>query len=789
MNEETLSGDVNTILFHIKSAKDFLKLPHKSKPALRQIYKKYSKAYNLYVRSLPEIDKHPRHEIVVREINSLMDEVKKLGMLRENPSNKIQNVPDSLCKKCHQNWNDECVAFQMPHSKAEREFRLDGEPLCLESYASETLKEKLRTKEGKVRENPSILKFSRFKDWVLKHREELKKKTFSVKYKTPDGERYIEAIFSVEDEYWQEGISIVTWVISWANNFIGTKKGILLEAKKVIRKRKVSTDDNRAMQDKDFPYFCVGVLFGLREKWLRGSMPREKHEVYGERLNPCRRKNPVDYAGAWDAMVDQRPQVLRKIFREEYRMRSSEITEIFRYYYKGLDSDTKRTARRIIDDVREGKRENPCYKSRHNEEHTILEVSYDSKLYSAAPMALDKKLDKIVGEHHYGGGLGFGKRDLEWWDLGLKESIALKRRIEESFPRFIETEEMKVKVKRYIENPRSKNKKLTKGYYLRYGGSCERLLIDEYGNMDEPPYHIKKAKSCTRPGKHPHRVRKTKSNPGPRGGAEEEHSKYYVACTSCGFKIINRKEVNKIIKDQVKRKIVDPPCSIYGCDGRLLLVDKKPKTQREIHRTELPSRTKRVITPVEEEEEAKFPKIEQLGIRLGSKDKAIRANTIHMLATIYRFRGDERAIDLLEEAANNDLEPKNRLLARRLIKKYSEKKYYGSDEDILFGEDKKVWENPGPRGGVTEVQSFLFYKDLFTIKKAKKWLKDHGHKYGIMRRGVRVYGFPQFSSEEKWIREFRVVNKFKKGKTYIHLPEGIQARVAIEKGAPRLKRR
>jgi len=640
MKEKILSQDVDMILFHIKSAKDFLKLPHKTGPTLRQIWKKYSKAYNLYVKSLPEIDSHPRHETIVKEINSLMDEVKKLGMFRENPSHKIQNVPDSLCNKCHQNWDDECRAFQLPRSKAEREFKLEGEPLCLKSYESKVLKKRLKTRGNKM----------------------------------------------------------------------------------------------------------IGRY--------------ERLGKYG------RRRNPIDYSGAWDAMVDQRPQVLRKIFREEYRMRSSDITEIFRYYYRDLDSDTKRTARRIIDDVRGGRRENPsykiwmelsytqkaeiirqaldnlrvsllmyrkiedlaftdweslpndiksevskiilqkikknpCYESRRNEdmlqlankalesckfrghrmgnfhktgEHTayakcercgmevdintkplpneidisgeavalscrrkvsrrnpesiVLEVSYDPKLFVAAPLALDKKLEKIVGKHSSGGGMGFGGRDINWYDLDLKEAIDLKQKIEKSFPKFIETGQMKVRIDRDVENP---------NYPSRHNSKrCENAST-------------------------------TGSNIG------------------------------------------IPQCF----------------------------------------------------------------NNIAKFKVVVKYDGEEDTLYLCQDCMET-------------LRKDARKHGYSVSKNKLSE------TNPGPRGGVTEVQSFLFDRDLFTVKKAKKWLKDHGHKYGTMTKSgerANYYQFPQFSSEEKWIRGFRVVDKFKKGRTYIHFPEGIKVRVAIEKGAPRLKRR
>lgn len=34
--------------------------------------------------------------------------------------NKIRAVPDSVCEKCTQLWEDECRAWEMPHSEEER---------------------------------------------------------------------------------------------------------------------------------------------------------------------------------------------------------------------------------------------------------------------------------------------------------------------------------------------------------------------------------------------------------------------------------------------------------------------------------------------------------------------------------------------------------------------------------------------------------------------------------------------------------------------------------------------
>jgi len=43
---------------------------------------------------------------------------------------KIEAVGDYLCGHCAQNYQDECRAFQAPHSPEEREARKKGDALC-----------------------------------------------------------------------------------------------------------------------------------------------------------------------------------------------------------------------------------------------------------------------------------------------------------------------------------------------------------------------------------------------------------------------------------------------------------------------------------------------------------------------------------------------------------------------------------------------------------------------------------------------------------------------------------
>ena len=44
---------------------------------------------------------------------------------------KINNAPDSLCKKCAQLYKGECKAFSLAHTQEEYESRTKGDALCM----------------------------------------------------------------------------------------------------------------------------------------------------------------------------------------------------------------------------------------------------------------------------------------------------------------------------------------------------------------------------------------------------------------------------------------------------------------------------------------------------------------------------------------------------------------------------------------------------------------------------------------------------------------------------------
>jgi len=45
-------------------------------------------------------------------------------------THKIQPVSDRVCGHCAQNYQEECRAFEAPHSPAERAARVKGDALC-----------------------------------------------------------------------------------------------------------------------------------------------------------------------------------------------------------------------------------------------------------------------------------------------------------------------------------------------------------------------------------------------------------------------------------------------------------------------------------------------------------------------------------------------------------------------------------------------------------------------------------------------------------------------------------
>ena len=49
---------------------------------------------------------------------------------------KIEQVGDQICAHCAQNYQEECRAFEAPHSDQERTEREKGDPLCITSRAA-----------------------------------------------------------------------------------------------------------------------------------------------------------------------------------------------------------------------------------------------------------------------------------------------------------------------------------------------------------------------------------------------------------------------------------------------------------------------------------------------------------------------------------------------------------------------------------------------------------------------------------------------------------------------------
>jgi len=46
---------------------------------------------------------------------------------------KIEEIGDEICNHCSQNYQEECRAFEYPHSDQERTEREKGDPLCITS--------------------------------------------------------------------------------------------------------------------------------------------------------------------------------------------------------------------------------------------------------------------------------------------------------------------------------------------------------------------------------------------------------------------------------------------------------------------------------------------------------------------------------------------------------------------------------------------------------------------------------------------------------------------------------
>lgn len=49
---------------------------------------------------------------------------------------KIEEVGEEICGHCAQNYQDECRAFEAPHSDEERAAREKGDALCITSRAA-----------------------------------------------------------------------------------------------------------------------------------------------------------------------------------------------------------------------------------------------------------------------------------------------------------------------------------------------------------------------------------------------------------------------------------------------------------------------------------------------------------------------------------------------------------------------------------------------------------------------------------------------------------------------------
>lgn len=64
---------------------------------------------------------------------------------------KIRAVGDYLCSHCAQNYQDECRAFEAPHSPEERAAREKGDALCITTRAAfiGTKRAELREEEAK----------------------------------------------------------------------------------------------------------------------------------------------------------------------------------------------------------------------------------------------------------------------------------------------------------------------------------------------------------------------------------------------------------------------------------------------------------------------------------------------------------------------------------------------------------------------------------------------------------------------------------------------------------------
>ena len=65
---------------------------------------------------------------------------------------KIERVGDQICGHCSQNYQEECRAFEWPHSDQERAAREKGDALCITSRAAFIASRRAELKEEEIKE-------------------------------------------------------------------------------------------------------------------------------------------------------------------------------------------------------------------------------------------------------------------------------------------------------------------------------------------------------------------------------------------------------------------------------------------------------------------------------------------------------------------------------------------------------------------------------------------------------------------------------------------------------------
>lgn len=65
---------------------------------------------------------------------------------------KIQAVGDEICGHCAQNYQEECRAFEYPHSDQERQAREKGDALCITSRAAFIGRKRAELREEEAKE-------------------------------------------------------------------------------------------------------------------------------------------------------------------------------------------------------------------------------------------------------------------------------------------------------------------------------------------------------------------------------------------------------------------------------------------------------------------------------------------------------------------------------------------------------------------------------------------------------------------------------------------------------------